>query len=193
MPAESRSSGGSSFPARSPRSSPARASRRRMRQLERSSANGPARRPASASSCCSRSHRSTPRASSPPSSFSRRSPSVSTGSSRSPSACSFPGTGRSSMLRNVIAVAVAVAALLVPAAAAGPQHVTLTLDWTPNPDHVGLYYARDEGLFAKAGLDVSIHAPSDPTAPLKLVAAGKTDFGVSYEQEVFLPLPRSCP
>ena len=89
------------------------------------------------------------------------------------------------MLRKVVAVAVAAAALLVPAAAAGPQHVTLTLDWTPNPDHVGLYYARDEGLFAKAGLDVSIHAPSDPTAPLKLVGAGKTDFGVSYEQEVF--------
>ena len=64
--------------------------------------------------------------------------------------------------------------LLVPAAASpAAQHVTLTLDWTPNPDHVGLYYARDEGLFAKAGLDVSIHAPSDPTAPLKLVAVGR--------------------
>jgi putative hydroxymethylpyrimidine transport system substrate-binding protein len=97
------------------------------------------------------------------------------------------------MLRKVVAVAVAAAALLVPAAAAGPQHVTLTLDWTPNPDHVGLYYARDEGLFAKAGLDVSIHAPSDPTAPLKLVAAGKTDFGVSYEQEVFFAAAKKLP
>lgn len=59
------------------------------------------------------------------------------------------------------------------------------LDWTPNPDHVGLYYAQETGLFAKAGLDVTIRAPSDPTTPLKLVAAGDTDLAVSYEQEMF--------
>jgi len=52
-------------------------------------------------------------------------------------------------------------------------HVSLMLDWTPNPDHVGLYYARDTGLFRGDGLDVAIRAPSDPAAPLKLVAAGE--------------------
>jgi putative hydroxymethylpyrimidine transport system substrate-binding protein len=82
------------------------------------------------------------------------------------------------------AAAVAVVALC-PAAAGGPQEVTLTLDWTPNPDHVGLYYAQQTGLFAKAGLAVTIRAPSDPTAPLKLVAAGDTDLAVSYEEEMF--------
>ena len=39
---------------------------------------------------------------------------------------------------------------LVPAAAAGGTQVTLTLDWTPNPDHVGFYYARDTGLFRQS-------------------------------------------
>jgi putative hydroxymethylpyrimidine transport system substrate-binding protein len=97
------------------------------------------------------------------------------------------------MVRRITAVVLASAALLVPAAAAGPQRVTLTLDWTPNPDHVGLYYARDEGLFAKAGLAVSIHAPSDPTAPLKLVALGKSDLAVSYEQEVFFAAAKKLP
>ncbi len=97
------------------------------------------------------------------------------------------------MARRLTAVALAAAALLVPSAAAGPQQVSLTLDWTPNPDHVGLYYARDEGLFAKAGLDVSIHAPSDPTAALKLVALGKTDLAVSYEQEVFFAAAKKLP
>ena len=97
------------------------------------------------------------------------------------------------MVRRLTAVALAAAALLVPAAAAGPQHVTLTLDWTPNPDHVGLYYARDEGLFAKAGLDVAIHAPSDPSASLKLVALGKTDLAVSYEQEVYFAAAKKLP
>ncbi len=38
----------------------------------------------------------------------------------------------------------ALAAVLCPLAAAGQRAVTLTLDWTPNPDHVGLYYAQQE-------------------------------------------------
>ncbi len=97
------------------------------------------------------------------------------------------------MVRRITAVALAAAALLTPSAAAGPQHVTLTLDWTPNPDHVGLYYAREEGLFANAGLDVAIHAPSDPTAPLKLVALGKSDLAVSYEQELFFAAAKKLP
>ena len=70
-------------------------------------------------------------------------------------------------------------------AGAGGQSVSLMLDWTPNPDHVGLYYAQQTGLFARAGLEVTIRAPSDPTTPLKLVAAGDTDLAVSYEPELF--------
>src|SRR5713226_9118679 len=92
-----------------------------------------------------------------------------------------------------LAAAVAAALSLVPAASAGGRHLTLTLDWTPNPDHVGFYYARDTGLFAKAGLDVSIRAPSDPTAPLKLVAVGKSDLAVSYEQELFFAAAKKLP
>src|SRR5712691_393754 len=85
------------------------------------------------------------------------------------------------------------AVALVPAALAGQDRVTLMLDWTPNPNHVGFYYARDTGLFAKAELDVTIRAPSDPTAPLKLVALGKSDLAVSYEQELFLAAARKLP
>src|SRR5437773_9154794 len=83
--------------------------------------------------------------------------------------------------------------ILVPAAFAGGQKVTLTLDWTPNPDHVGFYYARDRGLFSHAGLDVAIHAPSDPTTPLKLVGVGRSDFAVSYEQELFFAAAKKLP
>jgi putative hydroxymethylpyrimidine transport system substrate-binding protein len=83
--------------------------------------------------------------------------------------------------------------MLVPAASAGGRQVTFTLDWTPNPDHVGFYYARDTGLFARAGLDVTIRAPSDPTAPLKLVAAGRSDLAVSYEPELFFAAAKKLP
>ncbi|MHB8470890.1 MAG: ABC transporter substrate-binding protein [Gaiellaceae bacterium] len=95
-------------------------------------------------------------------------------------------------MRERIALAALVA--LVPLALAGAmQKLTLTLDWTPNPDHVGFYDARDTGLFTKAGLDVTIRAPSDPTAPLKLVGVGRSDLAVSYEQELFFAAARKLP
>jgi putative hydroxymethylpyrimidine transport system substrate-binding protein len=83
--------------------------------------------------------------------------------------------------------------LLAAVTAVGTHHVTLLLDWTPNPDHVGFFYARDKGFFANNGLDVSIRAPSDPTAPLKLVAVGRSDFAVSYEQEVLIAVAKKLP
>lgn len=97
------------------------------------------------------------------------------------------------MPRRSVLVALSVLAVLVPAAAAGGQKLTLMLDWTPNPDHVGLYDARDTGLFARAGLDVTIQAPADPTTPLKLVGVGKTDLAVSYEQELFFAAEKKLP
>ena len=84
-------------------------------------------------------------------------------------------------------------ALLADVASLGAHHVSVLLDWTPNPDHVGLFYARDTGLFARSGLDVAIHAPSDPAAALKLVAAGRVDFAVSYEQEVLIAVAKKLP
>jgi putative hydroxymethylpyrimidine transport system substrate-binding protein len=66
------------------------------------------------------------------------------------------------------------------------QQLTLMLDWFPNADHVGIYQALAEGDFAKAGLNVHVQVPSDPAAPLKLLATGKIDAAVSYEPEVLL-------
>ncbi|HEX2391700.1 MAG TPA: ABC transporter substrate-binding protein [Solirubrobacterales bacterium] len=66
------------------------------------------------------------------------------------------------------------------------QPFGLTLDFYPNPDHAGIYMAQKLGYFEEAGLDVRIAAPSDPAAPIKLVAAGRTDLAISYEPEVML-------
>jgi len=62
----------------------------------------------------------------------------------------------------------------------------LTLDFYPNPDHAGIYMAQKLGYFEEAGLDLSIETPSDPAAPVKQVAAGRTDLAISYEPEVAL-------
>jgi putative hydroxymethylpyrimidine transport system substrate-binding protein len=63
---------------------------------------------------------------------------------------------------------------------------SLTLDFYPNPDHAGIYMAQKLGYFEEAGLEVGIDAPADPSAPIKLVAAGQTDLAISYEPEVAL-------
>src|SRR5918911_1133967 len=57
--------------------------------------------------------------------------------------------------------------------------LTLMLDWFPNADHVGIYQALAEHDFSQAGLDVRVQVPSDPAAPLRLLAAGKVDVAVS--------------
>ncbi len=66
------------------------------------------------------------------------------------------------------------------------EPLSLTLDFYPNPDHAGIYMAQKLGYFEEAGLDVSIHTPADPAAPIRLLAAGETDLAISYEPEVLL-------
>ncbi len=96
-------------------------------------------------------------------------------------------------MRRAIAALAALVAIVPVALAGGQQKMTLTLDWTPNPDHVGIFDARDTGLFARAGLDVAVRSPSDPTAPLKLVGVGRSDLAVSYEQELFFAAAKKLP
>ena len=67
-----------------------------------------------------------------------------------------------------------------------PEPFTLALDWYVNPDHAGIYSALDHGFFKAEGLDVQPQVPSDPSAPIKEVAAGRADLAVSYEPEVLL-------
>jgi putative hydroxymethylpyrimidine transport system substrate-binding protein len=62
----------------------------------------------------------------------------------------------------------------------------LALDFFINPDHVGIFQALDAGYFADAGLNVTPRVPSDPSAPIKQVAAGQADLAISYEPEVML-------
>ena len=68
--------------------------------------------------------------------------------------------------------------------------VKVVLDYFPNADHVGLYQALADGTFSKAGLAVDVETPSDPAAPLKLLAAGKVDLAISYEPELLLARDR---
>jgi putative hydroxymethylpyrimidine transport system substrate-binding protein len=69
---------------------------------------------------------------------------------------------------------------------AEPAPLRVMLDYFPNADHAGLYAAQGEGTYESAGLDVDLTPPPDPSAPLKLLQAGKVDVAISYEPEVLL-------
>src|SRR3954453_17134704 len=60
----------------------------------------------------------------------------------------------------------------------------LMLDYFPNADHAAIYAAQSQGYFKQAGLDLKIRTPSDPSVPIKQVAAGRVDLAISYEPEL---------
>ena len=63
------------------------------------------------------------------------------------------------------------------------QKVTLILDWTPNTNHTGFYVAKEKGYYEQLGLDVEIIQPSEGSS-LQLVAAGKGDFAITYQEDL---------
>ena len=63
------------------------------------------------------------------------------------------------------------------------EKITFVLDWTPNTNHTGLYVAQEKGYFEEAGLEVEIQQPPEDGATV-LVASGKADFGVSFQDSM---------
>ncbi len=74
-----------------------------------------------------------------------------------------------------------------------PVKLNLALDWFPNPDHVAIYDALDNGYYEQVGLEVKPRVPSDPSAPIKQVAAGRADLAISYEPELLLARAQGLP
>ncbi|MFD3448216.1 ABC transporter substrate-binding protein [Microbacteriaceae bacterium 4G12] len=64
------------------------------------------------------------------------------------------------------------------------KKVKVVLDWFPNTNHTGLYVAKTKEYYKKQGLDVEIIQPGDNVSPEQLVASGKADFAVSYQENV---------
>jgi putative hydroxymethylpyrimidine transport system substrate-binding protein len=82
-------------------------------------------------------------------------------------------------------------AMIKPANAA--EKLTVLLDWFVNPDHAALIIARERGMFEAAGLEVELIAPADPSAPPRLVAAGKGDLAISYQPQLHAQIAEGLP
>ena len=81
--------------------------------------------------------------------------------------------------------------MLVPAFALA-QDVTMIFDYVPNTNHTGLYVALHNGYFAEEGLNVEIIEPNEG-ATATLVAIGRGDFGISYQEEVTMAVASEDP
>lgn len=79
-----------------------------------------------------------------------------------------------------------VAALLLSTPAYAGDKLTLLLDWFVNPGHGPIIIAQENGYFAELDLEVKVIAPSNPSDPPKLVAAGRADLAVSYQPQLHL-------
>ena len=49
------------------------------------------------------------------------------------------------------------------------EKLSITLDWTPNTNHTGIYVAKELGYFTEQGLDVVIQQPGQ-ASPTRLSA-----------------------
>jgi len=71
--------------------------------------------------------------------------------------------------------------------------LNVELDWVPNPDHVGFYYAQNKGYYSRQNLTVNFRVPSSAADPLKLVGLNKADLAVSYEPQMFYGQQEALP
>ena len=66
------------------------------------------------------------------------------------------------------------------------REISVVLDWYPNALHAFLYVAEEKGYFAEEGLKLKIQFPSNTNDALSLIAAGQSDIGLYYQQDVIL-------
>ena len=64
------------------------------------------------------------------------------------------------------------------------RELTVVLDWYPNALHAFLYQAEQAGYFAEEGLTVNIQPPAGVNDAMSMVAAGRADIGLYYQQDV---------
>lgn len=65
--------------------------------------------------------------------------------------------------------------------------VTVILDYVANTNHTGMYVAIENGYYEELGLNVNIIEPVEG-ATATLIAMGKGDIGISYQEDVTVAL-----
>jgi NitT/TauT family transport system substrate-binding protein len=58
--------------------------------------------------------------------------------------------------------------------------IRLLLDWFPNPNHVALFVAVEEGYFAHEGLNIELQKLRDPADTIPYLTSGQCDLAIYY-------------
>lgn len=90
------------------------------------------------------------------------------------------------LARGLGGIIAGLAAALISVAAFAADRVSLGTDWRAQAEHGGYYQAVATGLYAKAGLDVTIRQGGPQVNHSQLLAAGRLDF--SAVPNSFIPL-----
>lgn len=72
------------------------------------------------------------------------------------------------------------------------EDVTVILDYVANTNHTGMYVAKELGYYEEAGLNVEIIEPTEG-ATATLIAVGKGEFGIAYQEDVTMALTSADP
>ncbi|HEX3693283.1 MAG TPA: ABC transporter substrate-binding protein [Solirubrobacteraceae bacterium] len=64
------------------------------------------------------------------------------------------------------------------------SNATLILDFTPNAVHAGVYRALAAGYYRAAGIDLKVVSPTSTQETLKLIDAGRAQFGLADGSDV---------
>jgi NitT/TauT family transport system substrate-binding protein len=79
-------------------------------------------------------------------------------------------------LRRII---VALGLVLPSSAVQAGQSVSLVLNWTPGADHSPIYYAKSQGWYERAGIDLIIEVGKGSSVSSLKVGSGAAPFGIS--------------
>ena len=67
----------------------------------------------------------------------------------------------------------------LPGSSAGAEPVNLMLNWTPTADHSPFYYAKAQGWYEKAGIDLTIEVGKGSGVSALKVGSGGSPFGIA--------------
>ena len=97
------------------------------------------------------------------------------------------------ILTKAVAVSGAALAVFLSSAALAQDKVTFLTSWFGQAEHGGFYQALATGLYKKHGLDVTVKMGGPQVNGIQLLAAGQTDFLMSYDFSVLKALEQGLP
>lgn len=83
------------------------------------------------------------------------------------------------MMRILCIALLALAGGMLPGAAGAAEKLTLVLNWVPTADHSPYYYAKQQGWYEKAGIDLSIETGKGSGITSQRVGAGTAEIGIA--------------